>query len=79
MTGVVILNVVLIVTVVTGIVGLLTWRVLSSNNRPGDSRTRSHRTARRYCMPEVYVGAAEPRVTASLTLAHASDTTVGDG
>ncbi len=61
MNGTVILNVVLAVAAVTAIVGLLSWRILSSMNRPGDRRTWSHRTHRRYCMPEVHVGAREPR------------------
>jgi hypothetical protein len=63
MTGDVILDVALIVTVVTGIAGLLTWSVLCSMNRAGDRRMPSHRTHRRYCMPEVHVNPAERRMT----------------
>jgi hypothetical protein len=62
-TGIVILNVLLVATVVAGIVGLLSWSIVSSMRRADASRTRSHRTNRRYCMPEVRPTGARARAT----------------
>jgi hypothetical protein len=47
MTGIVILNAVLVASVVAGIVGLLAWSVVSSTNRPQARRTESVRARRR--------------------------------
>ncbi len=55
MTGTVILNVVLAATAVAGIVWLARWSIVSTMNRAGGRSARSHRTSRRYCMPEVHV------------------------
>jgi hypothetical protein len=54
MTGTVILNVVLAATAVAGIVSLARWSIVVTMNRAGGRRARSHRTSRRYCMPEVH-------------------------
>lgn len=61
MTGIVILNVVLVAIVVAGIVGLLTWSIVSSVNRVDAVRTHSHRMNRSYRMPEVRSDAAASR------------------
>ena len=55
MTGTVILNVVLAAATVAGIVWLARWSIVSTMHRAGGQRARSHRTSRRYCMPEVHV------------------------
>jgi hypothetical protein len=60
-TGIVILNVLLVAMVVAAIVGLLFWSIVSSMRRTDAARGRSHRTSRRYCMPEVTPTGAQAR------------------
>jgi len=60
MTGIVILNVLLIAIVIVGIVGLLAWSIVTSTDRRVRRRTRSRRaSATRHV--------AEPTLTASGT------------
>ena len=55
MTGTVILHVVLVASAVAGIAWLARRSIISSMNRAPDRRPRSHRTNRRYCMPEAHL------------------------
>lgn len=47
MTGIVILNVVLVVGVVVAMVGALSWAIISSMDRPPRLRTRTSSASRR--------------------------------
>jgi hypothetical protein len=70
MTGIVILNVVLIAVAVAGIVGLLAWGIVSSMDRASIEQMRSRRSSRLLSLSELRSDAVERGFTTFVPLRH---------
>jgi flagellar basal body-associated protein FliL len=73
MTGIAILNVILVAAVVGAIVALLAWSILMSMKRHERQGTSSRPTGRVYYVPEVALDEVEREGTVFVSLAHLDD------
>jgi flagellar basal body-associated protein FliL len=78
MTGIVILNVAFVVIVVAGIVGLLSWGIVSSMHRRETEQTPASRMSRAYRMPELTPDVIEREYTIFVPVSHLNDPVLTD-